>query len=80
MLNLDTHIVVDLPSGHLSKSELKKIRSYKEHSISTIVLWELEKLNQKKRIDLDAATSVVKKIPLLTRDRKIKKSKMIKFA
>ena len=116
MLNLDTHIVVALLSGDLSKTE-RQLISDNPLSISDIVLWELAKLVQLRRLELDfedaafaaflrgvavipisaeiarqstrldytsdpadeiiGATSVVEDIPLLTRDRRILKSKMV---
>ena len=119
MLNLDTHIIIDLLRGKLKKKELDLVSKH-QWSISDIVLWEISKLNQLGRIKLDldereikdffrrlvihpisldiasstscldfssdpadeiiAATSVVLKIPLLTRDRKILKSRMVPFA
>jgi hypothetical protein len=64
--------------------------------ISAIVWWELAKLVQLGRVDLDlgspelikalasveliAATSVVHSVPLLTRDRRIRRSKMVPLA
>ncbi len=119
MLNLDTHILLYALQGDLKPSE-KKILSSQPWSISAIVLWELSKLSQLKRIDLDlddaevirtlskihtwplslevckniheldfksdpadeiiAATSLTFNIPLLTRDKKILKSKIIPLA
>lgn len=119
MLNLDTHILLGALSGALPTDERNLIRG-QSLAISDIVLWELAKLSQLGRIELDfddpvfrkvmrqltvfpitsqiarqsieldfrsdpadeliAATSVVEKIPLLTRDRKILKSRMIPFA
>ena len=119
MLNLDTHILIDLMIGHLSKSELAKLKTH-DWCISDIVLWELFKLNQLGRIEMDfndpeirnflssltvypinlsvlnamgdldfksdpadeiiAATSLANKIPLLTRDQKILKSKKVPLA
>lgn len=116
MLNLDTHILLDAFNGQASPRE-KKILSSQSWCISAIVLWELSKLVQLKRIDVDleapefltnlshvhiwpldlkiarmstkldfksdpadeiiAATSIVHGIPLLTRDRKIRKSKIV---
>ena len=52
MLNLDTHILIDLMAGHLSPKEEKVLRKH-SWCISDIVLWELHKLNQLKRIELD---------------------------
>ena len=116
MLNLDTHMVVHLLSGSLKKHERDLI--VKEAlGISGIVLWELAKLVQLNRIEMDldgddfarfvrstqvfpispaiarksigldfrgdpadeiiAATSIVERIPLLTRDREILKSKLV---
>ncbi len=119
MLNLDTHILIDLMIGHVSKTELAKLQAH-EWCISDIVLWELFKLNQIGRIEMDftdsdirlflnslkiypidlsvltamgeldfksdpadeiiAATSLANNIPLLTRDRKILKSKKVPLA
>ena len=119
MLNLDTHILVAVLTGDLSPAERTAIVR-EEWAISDIVLWELAKLVQLRRLTLDmnspdfqaclkhltifpitpeiarascrldftsdpadeiiAATSVVENIPLLTRDRRIRKSKMVRFA
>lgn len=118
MLNLDTHIVVSLLNGDLSKKEHQRIVS-DSLAISDIVLWELSKLIQLRRLDLDlqdraftaflrsvtvfpitieiaftstrldftsdpadeiiAATSIVENAPLITRDRRILRSKMVPF-
>ena len=118
MLNLDTHILIDALLNELSKKE-KRILAESKWCISAIVLWEIAKLRQYDRIELEvqsiefaralsqisiipidiqisqmsteldfasdpadeliAATSVVYKIPLLTRDKKILKSRMIEF-
>ncbi len=116
MLNLDTHIVIDILVGHLSPKEEKLISS-SSWAISDIVLWEIFKLNQMGRIEIDledieiknffkaiqiipisfeiikfmddldfksdpadeiiAATSIALKIPLVTHDTKILKSKKV---
>ena len=116
MLNLDTHMAVHVLSGNLSKKEVDLV-SVEPLAISAIVLWELAKLVQLKRLKLDfdspefrnfsrqvtvipisleiarkstqldihsnpadeiiAATSVVEKIPLLTRETKLLKSKLV---
>jgi PIN domain nuclease of toxin-antitoxin system len=115
MLNLDTHIVVAVLSGELSEKESSRIR-LEPLAISGIVLWELAKLVQLKRLKLDlqspefiaflrrvtvipitheialqsiqldfksdpadeiiAATSIVHEIPLVTRDRRLLKSRL----
>ncbi|PYV81913.1 MAG: hypothetical protein DMG05_29060 [Acidobacteria bacterium] len=118
MLNLDTHILVFLLSGDLSDRELRLVQG--EHLVvSDIVLWELAKMIQLGRLDMDldvpefreclrsltivpinleiarrstqldfssdpadeiiAATSIVEDIPLLTRDRRILKSRIVPF-
>jgi PIN domain nuclease of toxin-antitoxin system len=59
MLNLDTHILVDIMVGHLSPKEEKLIRSH-SWAISDIVLWELHKLNQLGRIDFDFSNKEIK--------------------
>ena len=119
MLNLDTHILLFALKGELTAKE-EKILSHHQWSIASIVLWEIAKLSQLHRIDIDlndaetvrilskiytwpldlkvcqtlekldfegdpadeiiAATSIVHQIPLLTRDRKILKSKIVPFA
>ena len=119
MLNLDTHILLHALTGDLNLSE-RRFLSKNPWCISAIVLWEIAKLSQLKRIDYDledkefrqilarieiipldlaicqqsiqldfkgdpadeiiAATSVVHKIPLLTRDKKILSSKLVPFA
>lgn len=119
MLNLDTHIVVALLNGELSKAEEAAVGA-NPLAISDIVLWELAKLIELGRLELNlddpefrnflqsttifpitleiarrsteldfksdpadeiiAATSVVEKIPLVTRDRRIRKTKMVEFA
>lgn len=116
MLNLDTHILIDAVRDELSRKERRYLSAH-SWSISAIVLWELEMLTQRKRIqpgidDLDfqqvlreihvwpitleiclrlrsldfksdpsdeliAATSLVHRVPLLTRDKKILSSKII---
>ena len=52
MLNLDTHILVFLLAGELTQKELKFLET-EDLAISDIVLWELSKLVQLKRLDLD---------------------------
>lgn len=119
MLNLDTHILLATVDGRLNRSEEALIR-INSLAISDVVLWELAKLVQLGRIDLDfdghifrkvmqrltvypitlkiarqstaldfrsdpadeiiAATSIVEGIPLLTRDRKVLKSRIVPLA
>jgi PIN domain nuclease of toxin-antitoxin system len=119
MLNVDTHVLIDAMAGTLPVREESLLRS-ETWSISAIVLWELAKLAQLGRIELDlddpdverflaqihvwpisvdvvraiarldfrsdpadeliAATSVVHRVPLVTRDRKILKSKVVPLA
>lgn len=116
MLNLDTHILIEFLAGKLSKKELEKLKG-EEFAISNIVLWEIAKLKQLGRIEIDlesremkrffkritklpitvdiatqstkldinsdpadeiiAATSLVHSIPLMTRDKELKKSRLI---
>ena len=115
MLNLDTHILIDALLGELSKKELKALAANK-WCISSIVLWEIAKLRELNRIEIDllsldfsralsqitilhltsticeksteldiksdpadeliAASSIIHNIPLMTRDKKILKSKI----
>jgi PIN domain nuclease of toxin-antitoxin system len=119
MLNLDTHILVHALQGGLTAPE-HRLLSGDSWSVSAIVLWELAKLTQLGRIEMDldsadftralgrihvwpldlavcretlrldfesdpadeiiAATSIVHKAALVTRDRRIRKSKLVPFA
>lgn len=119
MLNLDTHVLVYALAGELRPRE-RSLLSANRWGISGIVLWELAKLVQLGRIELDledrevsrilslvhvwpldlpiarasteldfrgdpadeliAATSVVLGVPLLTRDREIRRSKIVPLA
>ncbi len=119
MLNLDTHVVISFLAGTSSPEEYG-LMVKEDLAISDIVLWELAKLNQIRRLSMDlksaefrrflrqltvipispeiaqestqldffsdpadeiiAATSVVEKIPLLTRDRRILKSRVVPLA
>ncbi|MDE0335592.1 MAG: PIN domain-containing protein [Defluviicoccus sp.] len=119
MLNLDTHFLVFAVVGGLSGRE-SALLSRNRWSISAIVLWELAKLTQLGRLNMDlddrevrrvlsqlhvwpidlevartsvsldfrgdpadeiiAATSVVHDVPLLTRDRVIRRSKLVPLA
>lgn len=119
MLNLDTHIFLSFLEGTSSQREHDLLVKH-DLAISGIVLWELAKLAQlgRRNIDFDAAvfrqslnsitvipitleiarkstqldfssdpadeiiaaTSLVENIPLLTRDRRILKSRMVPFA
>ena len=120
MLNLDTHILIKALDGSLTAHEGNVLTADPEWSISAIVLWEITKLHQLRRIEygldnnvlaaavdrvqvwpitrqvclnvraLDfesdaadeiiAATSLTHDIPLLTRDSRIRKSKVVKLA
>ncbi len=119
MLNLDTHILVAALAGDLTARE-RTLLTNERLAVSDIVFWELAKLVQLGRLELDmdsvafrrslrhltiipitiqiarkstaldftsdpadeiiAATSVVERIPLLTRDRKILKSRIVPLA
>lgn len=119
MINLDTHVLVHALTGELNSAEQRLLRQ-NSWSISAIALWELAKLQQLGRMELDldrpelsraigrlhvwpitldvarsstrldfrsdpadeiiAATSVVHKIPLLTRDRKLRESAIVPIA
>ena len=119
MLNLDTHVFLHAIAGRLSAAETRLLESNR-WSISAIVLWEIAKLAQLGRIEVDlddaevvrvlsrvlvwpvtreiahastrldiqsdpadeliGATSVVHKVPLVTRDRALRKSRAIPHA
>ena len=119
MLNLDTHILLFALSGELNARE-KAILANDDWSISGIVIWEIAKLSQLGRIEIDlddgqlmrsisqlhiwpisldicrtirqldfhgdpadeiiAATSLSQSVPLVTRDGKIRKSKVVPLA
>lgn len=119
MLNLDTHVLVHALQGEVNTRERRLLVEH-SWSISAIVLWELAKLYQRRRITIDfnspdftralsrihiwpldlivcrklpdldfqsdpadeiiAATSVVHRVPLLTRDKRILQSKIVPFA
>jgi len=119
MLNLDTHILLYALSDDLTPRE-STLLSNDTWSISGIVLWEIAKLSELGRIELDlddselartlsriqtwpltlnicraintldfdsdpadeiiAATSIVHRLPLVTRDRRMRRSKRISFA
>lgn len=54
MLNLDTHILVRALAGELRPSE-RSLLTRNRWSVSAIVLWELAKLVQLGRVELDLA-------------------------
>jgi len=61
MLNLDTHIFLYALDGTLTRKERELLKK-NEWGISAIVLWELEKLFQLKRIKLDIGSGQFKEI------------------
>jgi len=119
MLNLDTHILLYSLAGDLTPGEARLLSS-DSWSISAIVLWEIGKLAQLGRIEVDlddaeflrlllrvhtwpitleicraipklglkvdpadeiiAATSVVHRVPLVTRDRRLRGSRRVPLA
>ena len=119
MLNLDTHILIHALNDTVTPAE-RKMLSAASWGISAIVLWELAKLRQFERIDIElesldfrrllgrlriwpldtavcvksaqldfhgdpadeliAATSLVHNVPLMTRDKVIRRSKLLSFA
>jgi PIN domain nuclease of toxin-antitoxin system len=119
MLNLDTHILLYAVVGDLTPTEGRLLRG-QPWSISAIVLWEVAKLSQLGRIEMDlddrkiertlaaihvwpitvdiartstrldvavdpadeliGATSIVHDVPLVTRDRTLRRSKVIPLA
>ena len=119
MLNLDTHVLIYAMTGEVTAREGRILRTAR-WGISAIVLWELAKLGQLGRIELDlddseldrflasihvwpltlavvrairrldfrsdpadeiiAATSLAHQASLLTRDRKLLRSKIVPLA
>jgi PIN domain nuclease of toxin-antitoxin system len=119
MLSLDTHVLLHALGGRLTPTE-RKLLSGDDWSISAIVLWEICKLEQLGRIELDledgdvartlarihtwplswevcrqscrldiegdpadeliGATSIVHGAPLVTRDRRLRRSRLIPLA
>ena len=61
MLNLDTHILVFAIAGALREAE-RRLLSRARWSVSAIVLWELAKLIQLNRIDMDLDDPGVKRV------------------
>lgn len=119
MVSLDTHVLIFALAGKLTAAE-RRILTAERWSISAIVLWELTKLVQLGRLELDlddaetvrtlsalhvwpidlaisvestrldfsgdpadeliGATAVIHNAPLLTRDRRIRGSKIVPLA
>jgi PIN domain nuclease of toxin-antitoxin system len=119
MLNLDTHILINALTGHLTPPEEKLLKRDPEWCVSGIVLWEIHMLYQRGRIkfgldypplaaaleqvevipvnllvcknlayldfhsdpadEIIGATSLAYQIPLVTRDGRIRASKLIQF-
>jgi PIN domain nuclease of toxin-antitoxin system len=119
MLNLDTHVFVHALAGELTRPEEALLRD-DSWSISAIVLWEIGKLAELGRIELDlddaelgrtlariqvwpltldvcrairrldvrsdpadeiiAATSLVHQVPLVTRDARLRRSRLVPLA
>lgn len=119
MLNLDTHLLLYAVTDALRPREAQLLAANR-WSISAIVLWEIAKLAELRRIEMDlddvevvrvlarvhvwpltreiarastsldvkgdpadeliAATSLVHKVPLLTRDRRLLKSSLVPLA
>lgn len=119
MLNLDTHVLLHALAGDLTRREATLLAK-EPWSIAAIVFWEIAKLAQLGRIELDlddaelertlqrihiwpltleicralrgldfrgdpadeliAATSLVHNVPLMTRDRKLLRSKRVPLA
>jgi PIN domain nuclease of toxin-antitoxin system len=119
VINLDTHVLVFALAGNVTAKE-RRVLAGSTWSISAIVFWELAKLVQLGRVEVDledsevvrtlsglhvwpldlavgvqstrldfkadpadeliAATSVVHRVPLLTRDRRIRSSRIVPLA
>ena len=61
MLNVDTHVLLYAVTGALKPSEAKLLNANR-WSISAIVLWEIAKLAQKRRITIDLEDSEVVRV------------------
>ena len=61
MLNLDTNILIEGLSGGLTKREFALLEN-EDIAISNIVLWEIAKLIQLKRIVLDIESSAFRRL------------------
>lgn len=119
MLNLDTHVLLYALTDDLTARE-RALLTDEVWSISAIVLWEIAKLSELGRIEIDlnhpelirtltriqtwpltldicrsiqsldfnsdpadeiiAATSLVHRVPLMTRDRKMRRSRVVPLA
>jgi len=119
MLNLDTHVLIHALSGTIRNPE-RELLAENQWGIASIVLWELAKLVQLGRLEMDldspevkdalscihvwpldlevaiastrldfqgdpadeliAATSVVHNVPLLTRDKAMRRSRIVPLA
>jgi len=119
MLNLDTHVLLYALTDDLTARE-RALLTGETWSISAIVLWEIAKLSELGRIEIDlshpelvrtltriqtwpltldicrsiqsldfdsdpadeiiAATSLVHRVPLITRDRKMRRSRVVPLA
>src|SRR5439155_831217 len=87
MLNLDTHVLLHALTGDLTRRE-SALLAHDTWSISAIVLWEIAKLARLGRIAIDlddpeladeiiASTSLAHRVPLVTRDARIRKSRVV---
>jgi len=61
MLNLDTHVLLHAVGGKLTAREERLLRANR-WSISSIVLWEIAKLSQLGRIEVDLDDSEVSRV------------------
>ena len=52
MVNLDTHVLIHALAGDLQPTE-ERLQTSNEWSVAVIVLWELAKLQQLGRVELD---------------------------
>ena len=64
MLSLDTHILLYALSGELRVKE-REILSGDRWGISDIVLWEIAKLVQRGRVDLEAMVGTAEEVDAL---------------
>ena len=82
MLNLDTHIVVHALAGNLTPAERRLLESNTRGNFSDCSSGTGETISTRahRADELIAATSIVHGAALVTRDKKIRRSKVVPLA